>query len=71
MKKQYTPMPASPELREGFSEAVKKLSTPTTEQYKVLEERVTIQQSEILKLRREIGRLKNTISEMQRKVIRG
>jgi DNA anti-recombination protein RmuC len=64
-------MPVSPELREGFAEQVKKITTPTSDQYRVLEDRVTIQQNEILKLRREIGRLKNQITEMQRRTLRG
>lgn len=64
-------MPTSPELRPGFQTSVKQLIEPSKENYKLLEERVNIQQSEISKLRREIGRLKNLISEMQRRTLRG
>lgn len=71
MKPQYIPMPTSPELRPGFQESVRKLTEPGPEQYKLIEERVNIQQTEISKLRREIGRLKNLISEMQRRTLRG
>jgi hypothetical protein len=61
----------SPELRAGVSETVKKITQHSQDQYKLLEERVNIQHGEILRLQREIGRLKNYIDEMQQKLRRG
>lgn len=75
MSTQYTQprntIPASPELRTGVSETVKKITQQSQDQYKLLEERVNIQHGEIMRLQREIGRLKNYIDEMQQKLRRG
>ena len=62
---------SSPELQAGVSETVKKITQHGQDQYKLLEERVNIQHGEILKLHREIGRLKNYIDEVQQKLRRG
>ena len=75
MNTQYTQprstVSTSPELRGGVSETVKKITQHSQDQYKLLEERVNIQHGEILRLHREIGRLKNYIDEMQQKLHRG
>jgi hypothetical protein len=75
MNAQYTQprstVSTSPELRSGVSETVKKITQHSQDQYKLLEERVNIQHGEILRLQREIGRLKNYIDEMQQKLRRG
>ena len=62
---------SSPELQAGVSETVKKITQHGQDQYKLLEDRVNIQHAEILKLHREIGRLKNYIDEVQQKLRRG
>jgi hypothetical protein len=75
MNTQYTQprstVSTSPELRSDVSETVKKITQHSQDQYKLLEERVNIQHGEILRLHREIGRLKNYIDEMQQKLHRG
>ena len=75
MNTQYTQLRStistSPELQTGVSETVKKITQHSQDQYKLLEERVNIQHGEILKLHREIGRLKNYIDEVQQKLRRG
>ena len=75
MNTQYTQprstVSTSPELRSGVSETVKKITQHSQDQYKLLEERVNIQHGEILRLHREIGRLKNYVDEMQQKLHRG
>jgi hypothetical protein len=75
MNTQYTQprstVSTSSELRSGVSETVKKITQHSQDQYKLLEERVNIQHGEILRLHREIGRLKNYIDEMQQKLHRG
>ena len=75
MNTQYTQprstVSTSSELRSGVSETVKKITQHSQDQYKLLEERVNMQHGEILKLHREIGRLKNYIDEMQQKLHRG
>ena len=75
MNTQYTQprstIATGPELQTGVSETVKKITQHSQDQYKLLEERVNIQHGEILKLHREIGRLKNYIDEVQQKLRRG
>ena len=75
MNAQYTQprstIATSPELQAGVGETVKKITQHSQDQYKLLEERVNMQHGEILKLHREIGRLKNYIDEVQQKLRRG
>ena len=75
MNTQYTQprstVSTGPELRGGVSKTMKKVTQHSQDQYKLLEERVNIQHGEILRLHREIGRLKNYIDEVQQKLRRG
>jgi len=58
----------SPELRPEFRSAVDRMIQPGQAQYKLLEERVGIQQTEIARLRREINRLKNLVDVMEQRI---
>ena len=62
---QHRPIyPTSPELRKPMAP----VPHQDQDRYKTLEESVRIQQGEIMRLRRDIGRLRNQLSEMTNRI---